>query len=98
MIYRPFLLLFFAVGTLARNQFGGHSNHPTRGRHRQLLNRLPRQDIEDQDDSENLPRGDNGTANGAPATGAPLNDTSTPSGTSGSYKLDVSFTGQDFFK
>jgi hypothetical protein len=98
MIYRSFLLLFFAAGTLSRNQFGGHSNHPTRGRHRQLLNRLPRQDIEDIDDPENLPRGDNNTTNGASTTDTPANSTSTPLGASGPYKLDVSYTGQDFFK
>lgn len=102
MLCRSFFLLFLAAGTLARGHFGRQSTHPKLGRHRHhALNRLPSQDTEDVDDPGH---GDNGTwTNTTSMIGASKDDTSasntsTSSGASGPYKLDVRYTGQDFFK
>ncbi|XP_006461842.1 hypothetical protein AGABI2DRAFT_178839 [Agaricus bisporus var. bisporus H97] len=101
MLCRSFFLLFLAAGTLARGHFGRQSTHPKLGRHRHhALNRLPSQDTEDVDDPGH---GDNGTwTNTTSMIGASKDDTSasntsTSSGASGPYKLDVRYTGQDFF-
>lgn len=99
MLLQSILLLSLAVGTFARNDFRRSPSRPVHGIHRQVARRhIARQDptstgLPDSDGSQ--PDPPNSSVSGIRPSPT---DPASPPGAEGSFKKDISYKGEDFFR